>query len=214
MRWKQEGLVFQLDGFCGACVRAGAATDARVFVDDGLVVNDFDGFNGATFCTGAATEAFLFIHNSCHFSFLLLEILSPGADARRLHTQPGAITKYIFIVCKFKQKRKDLFFGGQITGVEGYSESIATGLLAGINMARFVKGQELLTLPNTTMLGALTQYITFSEHKKLNPINSNWGILAPIEVEKKYRKDKKYKAEIYVKRSLEYLREIAEGGII
>lgn len=112
------------------------------------------------------------------------------------------------------KKRKDLFFGGQITGVEGYSESIATGLLAGINMARFVKGQELLTLPNTTMLGALTQYITFSEHKKLNPINSNWGILAPIEVEKKYRKDKKYKAEIYVKRSLEYLREIAEGGII
>ena len=104
-KWlKQEGLVFELDGFCGACVRAGAATDARVFVDDGLVVNDFDGFNGATFCTGAATEAFLFIHNSCHFSFLLLEILSPGADARRLHTQPGAFTKYIFFVVKFKLK--------------------------------------------------------------------------------------------------------------
>ena len=112
------------------------------------------------------------------------------------------------------KKRKGLFFAGQLTGVEGYSESIATGLLAGINMVRFIKGKELLTLPDTTMLGALTHYITFAEHKKLNPINSNWGILAPIEVEKKYRKDKKYKAEIYVKRSLDYLRNLADGGII
>lgn len=112
------------------------------------------------------------------------------------------------------KKRPDLFFAGQITGVEGYSESIATGLLAGINMARFIFGKELLTLPAQTMLGALTNYITFEEHKKLNPINSNWGILSPIEVEKKYRKDKKYKAEIYVKRSLNYLETLVNGGII
>ena len=112
------------------------------------------------------------------------------------------------------KKRKDLFFAGQITGVEGYTESIATGLLAGINMTRFIKGKYLLSLPDITMLGALTHYITFAEHKKLNPINSNWGILSPVEVEKKYRKDKKYKAGIYVKRSLEYLRKLADGGII
>ncbi len=111
------------------------------------------------------------------------------------------------------KSRKDLFFAGQITGVEGYSESMATGLLAGINMVRFIKGQPLLTLPNETMLGALSHYITFEEHSKLNPINSNWGILSPIEVEKKYRKDKKYKAETYVKRALECMRNIVEEGI-
>ena len=111
------------------------------------------------------------------------------------------------------KKRADLFFAGQITGVEGYSESIATGLLAGINMVSFIKGEPLITLPAETMLGALCNYITFEEHKKLNPINSNWGILSPIEVEKKYRKDKKYKAEIYVKRSLDYLKNLsAKGG--
>ncbi|MCQ2958124.1 MAG: methylenetetrahydrofolate--tRNA-(uracil(54)-C(5))-methyltransferase (FADH(2)-oxidizing) TrmFO [Candidatus Gastranaerophilales bacterium] len=107
------------------------------------------------------------------------------------------------------KKRPDLFFAGQITGVEGYSESIATGLLAGINMAKYIQDKELLELPDITMLGALCNYITFEEHKKLNPINSNWGILSPIEVEKKYRKDKKYKAEIYAKRSLEYLKKLA-----
>ena len=111
------------------------------------------------------------------------------------------------------KKRKDLFFAGQITGVEGYSESIATGLLAGINMVRFIKGEPLITLPNETMLGALCNYITFEEHKKLNPINSNWGILSQIEVEKKFRKDKKYKAEIYVKRSLEYLKNLSTEGV-
>ncbi len=104
------------------------------------------------------------------------------------------------------KKRKDLFFAGQITGVEGYSESIATGLLAGINMARFIKGEELLELENISVLGALCKYITFEEHKKLNPINSNYGILKELELEKKYRKDKKYKAQMYLERSENYLR--------
>lgn len=106
--------------------------------------------------------------------------------------------------------RKDLFFAGQITGVEGYTESIATGLLAGINMARFIKNKELLTLSKDTMLGALCNYITFEGHEKLNPINSNWGILPPLELEKKYRKDKKYKANIYVEKSLNYLKELVK----
>jgi len=111
------------------------------------------------------------------------------------------------------KKRPDLFFAGQITGVEGYSESIATGLLAGINMAKFIKGEKLLHLSADTMLGALCNYITFEEHKNLNPINSNWGILPPLEVEKKYRKDKKYKAQIYVQKSTEYLNELVKEQI-
>ncbi len=104
------------------------------------------------------------------------------------------------------KKRKNLFFAGQITGVEGYSESIATGLLAGINMAKFIKGEELLELEDVSVLGALCKYITFEEHKKLNPINSNYGILRELELEKKYRKDKKYKAQMYLERSESYLR--------
>jgi len=111
------------------------------------------------------------------------------------------------------KKRKDLFFAGQITGVEGYTESIATGLLAGINMARYLSNKPLIHLSEDTMLGALCNYITFEEHTKLNPINSNWGILPTLEVERKYRKDKKYKAGIYVQKSLEYLNNLVKENL-
>ena len=104
--------------------------------------------------------------------------------------------------------RKDLFFAGQITGTEGYTESIASGLLAGINMARYISGEPLLTLPATTILGALTHYISDENHTKFQPINSNWGILDPIELPKKERKNKKLKNELLAKRSLESLEEI------
>ncbi len=103
------------------------------------------------------------------------------------------------------RKRSDLFFAGQLTGTEGYTESIASGLLAGINMAKYLKGEELLVLPKETMLGALTNYITDENHDKFQPINSNWGILSPIELPKKERKNKKLKAELYSKRSIEFL---------
>ena len=106
------------------------------------------------------------------------------------------------------RKRPDLFFAGQLTGTEGYTESIATGMFAGINMARLINGEELLTLPKTTILGALTQYISDENHEKFQPINSNWGIVDPIELPKKERKNKKLKAELIVKRSIEVLEKI------
>lgn len=106
------------------------------------------------------------------------------------------------------QKRPDLFFAGQITGTEGYTESIATGLLAGINMAKFLNGEKLLELPEETMLGALTHYISNPEHEKFQPINSNWGILPPVELPKKERKNKKLKAELMAERSLNVLKSI------
>lgn len=103
------------------------------------------------------------------------------------------------------RKRKDLFFAGQITGTEGYTESIASGLLAGINMARYLNSEDLLILPKTTMLGALTQYITDPAHDKFQPINSNWGIVDKIELPKKERKNKKLKGELLSSRSIEYI---------
>lgn len=106
------------------------------------------------------------------------------------------------------RKRPDLFFAGQLTGTEGYTESIATGMLAGINMAKYINDEELLILPKETMLGALTQYISDENHDKFQPINSNWGIVTPIELPKKERKNKKLKAELISQRSIEYLSKI------
>ncbi len=108
------------------------------------------------------------------------------------------------------RKRPDLFFAGQITGTEGYTESIASGLLAGINAARYLAGMELLELPKETMLGALTHYISDEEHTKFQPINSNWGLVPPVELPKKERKNKKLKAELISERSLKTLESIKE----
>ena len=104
------------------------------------------------------------------------------------------------------RKRENLFFAGQITGVEGYTESIATGLLAGLNIARQLEGKELIELPQETMLGALCNYISSSELKHFQPMNSNWAVVSPIELPKKERKNKKLKNELLSKRSIEVLR--------
>ncbi len=109
------------------------------------------------------------------------------------------------------RKRPDLFFAGQITGTEGYTESIASGLLAGINAYRYVSGMELLELPRETMLGALTHYISDNEHTKFQPINSNWGLVPPVELPKKERKNKKLKAEMISARSVKALEALIAG---
>ena len=72
-----------------------------------------------------------------------------------------------------------LFFAGQLTGVEGYTESTAMGHLAGTNAARLARGEEPITLPEGTMMGALAHYITTKEGT-LQPINSNWGLVPPV----------------------------------
>lgn len=86
-----------------------------------------------------------------------------------------------------------IFFAGQFTGVEGYTESAATGILAGINAARFAKDEEPLVLPPETMLGALISYITDESVGNFQPMGANMGILPPLE--KKIRhKDERYAA--------------------
>lgn len=105
------------------------------------------------------------------------------------------------------RSRSDLFFAGQITGTEGYTESIASGLLAGINLAKLLNNEPLLELPKETMLGALTYYITDPEHTNFQPINSNWGIVPPVELPKKERKNKKLKGELLSRRAAKTLNQ-------
>ena len=84
----------------------------------------------------------------------------------------------------------NVFFAGQITGVEGYVESAATGILAGRNAARHLLGRPLLTLPDTTMLGALTHYVAHYDGKDFQPMNSNWGIVPPLPDRIRDKKEK------------------------
>jgi methylenetetrahydrofolate--tRNA-(uracil-5-)-methyltransferase len=107
--------------------------------------------------------------------------------------------------------RDDLFFAGQITGVEGYMGNVATGLLAGVNMARQLEGKTPITLPNTTMLGALCHYITHAEAKDFQPMKANFGILPALEP---HVRDKRLRYQGYVKRALADLETtIADAGI-
>ncbi len=92
-----------------------------------------------------------------------------------------------------------VFFAGQITGVEGYVESAATGILAGRNTARHVLGQPLVTLPTDTMLGALVDYVAHYDGKDFQPMNSNWGIVSPLD---ERIRDKKLKGQILADRAL------------
>lgn len=99
--------------------------------------------------------------------------------------------------------RDDLFFAGQITGVEGYMGNIATGLLAGINAARLLGGKQLIALPQETMLGALCRYITHADLKDFQPMKANFGILPPLELEK--RTGKRERGQLYADRALNVL---------
>jgi len=99
--------------------------------------------------------------------------------------------------------RDDLFFAGQLTGVEGYMGNIATGLLAGINMARLMQKKTLLTLPKESMLGALCHYITHADLKDFQPMKANFGILPELQLEKKI--GKREKGQAYAERASQTL---------
>jgi len=97
------------------------------------------------------------------------------------------------------RRRADLFFAGQITGVEGYLGNVATGLLAGWNASRLLQGQTPLTLPVTTMLGALCHYITHADLADFQPMKANFGILPPLEID--HRIGKRERAQAYAERA-------------
>ena len=96
-----------------------------------------------------------------------------------------------------------LFFAGQITGVEGYVESVATGWLAGINAVRVMHGQDMITAPQTSAVGALCRYVSNVETKNFQPVNITFGLLKelPVELRKKYR-NKRERHAVQVERAL------------
>ncbi len=98
--------------------------------------------------------------------------------------------------------RPNLFFAGQITGVEGYMESAASGIMAGFNMARRLSGKETAVLPETSMIGALSRYISDPTVSNFQPMGANFGVLPPIEPK---IRDKKLRYEALSKRGLEEL---------
>ncbi len=104
------------------------------------------------------------------------------------------------------RKRENIFFAGQITGVEGYAASAATGILAGLNAARLAKGLDLVVPPQETMLGALVRYIT-SKEGQLQPMNPVFGLLPPLE---RKIKDKRKRKEEIARRALDKMREWIE----
>ena len=103
--------------------------------------------------------------------------------------------------------RKDLFFAGQITGVEGYMESAASGIMAGINLSRRLNGLDTVTLPPTTMIGALSRYISDPELSDFQPMGASFGLLPPLE---NHIRDKKERYTALANRSLEQIKNYKE----
>lgn len=106
--------------------------------------------------------------------------------------------------------RPQIFVAGQLTGTEGYLESAATGLWAGLNLARAVRGDSCLCLPPETMLGALLAAITDSQRAHFQPMNANLGVLPPLE--SPVRKDKALRNRLYAERSLRSLKAFLTAG--
>lgn len=104
------------------------------------------------------------------------EFLRWGSIHRNTYLNfPGCLTPH-----GASRRRSDLFFAGQLTGVEGYTESAASGLLAGINLDRVLRGKEPIVPPPETMLGGLCRYLRDADPNGFQPMNSNWGLVDPM----------------------------------
>lgn len=109
------------------------------------------------------------------------------------------------------KSRPEVLFAGQLTGVEGYTESAASGIVAAINMARILAGQEPTLPPPTTMLGGLYRYLRDARPGRFQPMNSNWGLVEPLS---KRVKNKKEKRVMLAARAQEhFLAWMAEAGL-
>jgi len=147
--------------------------------------------------TGAQQKIFRMIPGLEHAEFLRF-----GSIHRNSYLNaPQALTPHL--------SAKDdprLLFAGQLTGVEGYTESAATGMLAGVNLARLLSGEEPLLPPATTMLGALYRYLRETEPARFQPMNANFGLLEPLE---NAPRDKFKKREALAARALREMGDFA-----
>src|SRR5688500_15194885 len=133
------------------------------------------------------------------------EFLRHGSIHRNSYlNSPAALTPHL-------SARDDstVMFAGQITGVEGYTESTATGLLAGINLSRILSGEEPVIPPPTTMLGALYRYMSEADPKHFQPMNANFGLVDDLP---ERVRDKKRKRELIAERALADMRSWAEAS--
>lgn len=128
------------------------------------------------------------------------EFLRFGSIHRNSYVNaPAALSSHLAL-----RDQEQLLFAGQITGVEGYTESSATGLLAGINLARLIAGEAPVVPPPITMLGALYRYLREADPKHFQPMNANFGLLDELaDVPAKVLKDKVRKRELFAERALQ-----------
>jgi len=103
----------------------------------------------------------------------------------------------------------NIYIAGQLSGVEGYMESTASGMIAGISLALKINGQTLENLPKTTIIGAITNYLVTAEPNGFQPMNANFGILPPLA---ERIKDKALKKLEYSKRALSDLKQYKENN--
>ena len=139
--------------------------------------------------TGAQKSVFRLIPGLEHCEFLRW-----GSIHRNAYLNfPACLTPHGSL-----KDRPDLIFAGQLTGVEGYTESAASGILAGINLGRVLKGEAPIVPPPTTMLGGLFRYLRESRADRFQPMNSNWGLVDPLN---RRVKDKLRKREMLAERA-------------
>jgi methylenetetrahydrofolate--tRNA-(uracil-5-)-methyltransferase len=105
----------------------------------------------------------------------------------------------------------DLLFAGQLTGVEGYTESAASGILAGINLSRLLAGEDAIIPPPTTVLGGLFQYLSEAKPGHFQPMNSNWGLVEPLQ--KRIKKKKKRRERLGERAQEDFLAWMAAHGL-
>ena len=147
--------------------------------------------------TGAQQRIFRTIPGLEHAEFL-----RAGSIHRNTYLNaPAALTPHLSA-----KDDPQLLFAGQLTGVEGYTESAATGILAGINLARLLAGEEPVLPPATTMLGALYRYLRETEPGRFQPMNANFGLIEPLVSPPK---DKFKKKEALAERALAHMGEFA-----
>jgi methylenetetrahydrofolate--tRNA-(uracil-5-)-methyltransferase len=128
------------------------------------------------------------------------EVLRFGSIHRNSYiNSPASLTPHLSL-----KDAPTTLFAGQITGVEGYTESSATGLIAGINLSRMLAGLEPMIPPPTTMLGALYRYLRDADPRHFQPMNANFGLVDELPTPVK---DKRIKREKIAERALTAMEE-------